>query len=239
MAMAQESFFLAASTGDLSQVEAFIAEGGDISAVNGTGVTGLVIAAQHGHVEVVKALVDAGFPVSSSHAEGALAAACRIGSLDFVQYMLDTGFKQTESELEYEDPVLVIAVRSGQVALVRFLLEKGFDVNATKRSAYKEKGYGQPVAGPSALIVACEEGKEEMVELLLEHNAAVDMQDKNGDTALRRAKQKGHEKIAERLLRAGANPDVKRKAKKKVAVKLNLDLSKGPSAYVQGKLTRD
>lgn len=239
MATTQESFFAAARTGDLSQVEAFIAEGGDITAVNDTGVTGLVVAAQHGHVGVVKALVDAGFPVSTFHAEGALAAACRMGSLDFVQYLLDAGFKQTEAELEHEDPLLVIAVRSGNVPLVKFLLEKGFDVNATKRSAYKETGYGQQVAGPTALLVASEEGKEELVELLLEHKADVNMQDKNGDTALRRAKQKGHNKIVEILLRAGANPDVKRKVKKKVDVKLNLDLSKGPSPYVKGKLTRD
>ncbi len=55
-----------------------------------------------------------------------------------------------------------------------------------------------------ALHIAVAGGYEQMVSLLLEKGAAIDAQDKEGDTALHHAAAEGHERVARLLLEKGA-----------------------------------
>jgi ankyrin repeat protein len=57
---------------------------------------------------------------------------------------------------------------------------------------------------PDAMVWAAKEGYEAVVQLLLEHGAAIDAADGNGDTALYIAARNGHEAVVGLLLEYGA-----------------------------------
>ncbi len=97
---------------------------------------------------------------------------------------------------------LIEAVNAGDVARASQLLGEGADVNA--RDAY----------GATALMNAAHSGNLEMVETLLAAGAEVDARDELGWTALMKAcfnadLDRGFPEIVQRLIAAGADPNVK------------------------------
>ena len=86
------------------------------------------------------------------------------------------------------------AARGNEAALLAWL-ESGGQVNATRGV--------RDVSGVSVLMTAAGHGHERLVELLLRHGAAINMQDSDGDTALMDAAY-GHERVVELLLQRGA-----------------------------------
>ena len=87
---------------------------------------------------------------------------------------------------------LLKAAAAGDLAQVRALLEKGTDIDH------------QAQTGATTLIVASQEGHEEIVQALLAKGAEIDHQAKNGFTALTIASQNGHEGVVQALLARGA-----------------------------------
>lgn len=65
-----------------------------------------------------------------------------------------------------------------------------------------------PQLGPLMLFRAVREGKEDMVEMLLEQDVDVNKQIETGWTSLTGAAAQGHPRIVRLLLDAGANPDI-------------------------------
>jgi ankyrin repeat protein len=63
--------------------------------------------------------------------------------------------------------------------------------------------------GWTALMIACWNGCIELLELLLENSAEVDLQDEKKWSALKRASFKRHNQIVELLLKQGANVNLK------------------------------
>lgn len=93
--------------------------------------------------------------------------------------------------------LLFDAARLGRTDMVPALIQAGADIAARDESGY------------SALILACYHGHEDTAAMLLELGAPVDQPDAaRGNTALMGAAFKGLGGIAERLLEAGAEPDV-------------------------------
>ena len=82
---------------------------------------------------------------------------------------------------------LMLAAYEGHIGRVRFLLERGADVNGRDRD------------GDTALMFAAFRGQPAIVHLLLTHGADVDATAGNGWTALRAAKSGGHLHIVEML----------------------------------------
>jgi formylglycine-generating enzyme required for sulfatase activity len=95
---------------------------------------------------------------------------------------------------------LIAAAESGNTTLLKALLEKGADVNATTKN------------DATALMVASIKGHIETVKLLIEHGANVNaVANMEGTTALAFASNNGQSKIVKLLLENGA--DVNEKAK--------------------------
>ena len=99
------------------------------------------------------------------------------------------------SKLTPKDALLA-AAENGDVKMASKALKKGAEVDASVMSS-----------GDTALIVACKNGQEEIVELLLESGADAMKTDKRGWTPLFTAAGKGHAGIVRRLVAAGADVD--------------------------------
>ncbi|KAI1115417.1 ankyrin repeat-containing domain protein [Nemania sp. NC0429] len=93
---------------------------------------------------------------------------------------------------------LHIAAITGQLSLLRKLVDAGSDIHAVA----KEKQ-------SSALMLAAEGGFDDVVEFLLSCKARIDDQDSDGETALYRAVKHGHLSTYGLLLNAGANVHTK------------------------------
>jgi ankyrin repeat protein len=129
---------------------------------------------------------------------------------------------------EEEGTPLVVAAEHGHAGVVRLLLERGADVNASDyynytalnnaaRQGHEEvvsillscgaNSSRRSVTGSTALIVASFTGHLDVVRQLLQHMAGrgLDERDDYGCTALRGACSSGHVEVARSLLLAGAD----------------------------------
>ena len=97
------------------------------------------------------------------------------------------------------DPLLVIALDTGDSRLVRLLLDHGADPNGQT---------SEPMARTPALSEAVATGRTDLVELLLDRGAAPNLGNDSGETALGRAARSGQARTAELLLRRGADPNL-------------------------------
>jgi ankyrin repeat protein len=86
-------------------------------------------------------------------------------------------------------PVLVLAVKQGDPAMVEMLIRSGADVDASN---------GSP------LLWAAQNGREDMVRLLLDKGADINRGDNTYKTPLAYAREAGHTAIADLLLARGA-----------------------------------
>ena len=107
-----------------------------------------------------------------------------------VQVLLESGADVNAKGVHGETP-LIEAARYDDIKTVKRLLEAGADSNALVEYG-KERGVGEFVPpwgiGATALIFACANGDEQMVELLLEHGANVNVtSERHGTTALNMA----------------------------------------------------
>ncbi|MGF1607376.1 MAG: ankyrin repeat domain-containing protein [Rhodothalassiaceae bacterium] len=94
-------------------------------------------------------------------------------------------------------PVLVIAAETGDLDMLRFLIESGANINAASRSD-----------GSTALMRLVERRDLAGATYLLEQGPDLDARDKRGETALIKAVKLGRTRLLERLLDAGADPQV-------------------------------
>ena len=93
------------------------------------------------------------------------------------------------------------AAASGEVALVRLLLDQGASIDA--RTRFRTPMHGRE----TALILASRAGHEEAVSLLLERHADMDLLDANHRSALSHSAQAGRLAIVQRLVGVGCAVD--------------------------------
>lgn len=98
-------------------------------------------------------------------------------------------FTQSTDRAVFDYAALIIAVKSGQVEIVRLLLQGNIDRNATNRW------------GKTALHIAVENGPVEIVRLLLQGNIDPNVRDNEGKTGLDLAVNNVEVKIIRELLK--------------------------------------
>lgn len=178
-----------------------------------TGCTpALVGSAIRGDVNTVKTLLDKGVDVNTRDMDGntALDFAAGEGHLEVVKVLLDKGADVNVKGKMLGFTPLMTATRHGHEEIVKILLDKGADVNAISGAvtfswtsfdgSSSESGVR---GGWTALIIAAQEGNADIVKVLLQKGADVNIKDVNGDTALVWAEKNNYNEIAQLFKQAG------------------------------------
>ncbi|WP_252120576.1 ankyrin repeat domain-containing protein [Candidatus Chromulinivorax destructor] len=163
------------------------------------GSTPLHIAAEKGHMEIIKFLLAAGVSVDIQMPNGATALyfAAQNGYTEIVRLLIQGGANVDIQRTDNGYTALCIAAEKGHLEIVRFLVEHGADVNMKKN-----------VNGATSLYLAAEKGHIEIVKFLLAAGASVDMQMDNEATSLYIAAQNGYTGIVRLLIEGGANVNI-------------------------------
>ncbi|CAE7791093.1 unnamed protein product [Symbiodinium microadriaticum] len=195
----RNNFSFAVGSGQTSEVQRMLQIPHDPDLVDEFGETPLLVATNHGHVEVALLLLDAGADVNLPNLRGwtALTRSSAEGRMDFVRLLLEAGADTECTGGESNEAALLQAVQQGHVGIVRLLL--GSRANVSLRS----KSDGQ-----TPLTRVSLSGHTEIVRMLLKSRAEVDAVDNCGATALMFASSRGNADIVSILLEAGASKDM-------------------------------
>lgn len=164
-----------------------------IEARGGLGETALHYLAVENHIDAVRTLVTRGANVNTLSDVGGtpLCEAASLGYVDLVKYLLSVGAR-LKVDGQHE-PTIHAAVRSGKPELVKLILEAGADVNEI--ASLHE----------TPLHVAAEEDENtEIVRILVTAGADLRARRIFDETPLAVAQRAGAAKVAEELIRLGA-----------------------------------
>jgi ankyrin repeat protein len=163
-----------------------------------SGRTPLSFAAENGHENIVKILLERGAEFKSidiDHKMTALLYAAENGHENIVKLLLENG-ANFDSRDHRDMTSLSEAFKNGHDHIVTLLLENGAEFDPEDEEKYQ-----------TPLLWAAENGDEAIVKLLLEKGANFDSRDHEGGTPLSWAAENGHEAIVKLLLEKGANFD--------------------------------
>lgn len=188
----------AASSGDLAAVEEALAQGADIHAQDARGQTALIAAAYGNHLDVARRLIELGADVNVQDRtqQSAYLITTADGYLELLNMTLAAG-ADVHSTDSFNGTGLIRAADRGHVEIIKRLLETDIKIDHVNR------------LGWTALLEAIILGDggprhTEVVRLLVEAGADVNLADGQGVTPLAHAQQNGHDEIAEILQAAGA-----------------------------------
>lgn len=195
----QDSFSEAVYRSDVKDMEAFLEARElilDIDVRGANGKTALMIAARAGATALVMELLERGADPNSVNANGGtpLMFAAISGNSLIVEELLGRGAKVNAAGSNGWN-ALMVASAKGYPETVEMLLDSGADINAADVYLW------------TPLHRAVYENRESTVAVLVRHEGIdVDFQDDHGAAALHHAAVKGHQRIVEILLEAGADP---------------------------------
>jgi hypothetical protein len=144
---------------------------------------------------------------------------------DMLKVLLDGGADPDTTDAEGAT-ALMYAARTRCLSCVATLLQRGADVQRADKSGATALDMARragrtraaelilardPEKGPAALLIACQEGLSDMVQVLVENGVDVNSTDKNGNTALMVAAEKGNLAIVSMLLNKGADARARNK----------------------------
>ena len=201
----------------------YLLESGAISNINdGDYQDALCYAASNGNIEMIKLLVDNGYPLNDKSIYNAIFAAAKNNQITVLQYFLDSG---TTFNIEFDDFTLLdnviifseldtikymvehgvsvngitikgkplsTAATFGLTDIADFLISKGADVNGISK-------YNDGSIATAPLTNAILSGSFDIVKLLVEHGADINYKDVGGggDSALQIAERHMSNRIKE------------------------------------------
>ena len=183
-------------------------------------LSALIVASQNGRCETVNVLIECGANVNVEGVmeptkTGRIVTPLMVASdKEMVELLLKHGAKINKQVSEEGWTALMFASYRRQTETATFLLELGADVDI--------QGYEKPHSEScekstvTALMIASRLGYSEIVQLLIEHKTAINMQNNNGWTALMFASDNRQTKTITLLLEHGADTGIQGKKRSHV-----------------------
>lgn len=198
LAMNDTQLHVAAADDDAATIGKLIAGGAKVDARDRDGATALLVATQRNRINAAKALIEAGADVNAKdniNDSPYLYAGAR-GHLEILKMTLAHG-ADLKSTNRYGGTAIIPASERGHVETVRTLIEAGADVDHVNK------------LGWTALLEAVILGDggtrhQQIVQLLVDAKANVNLPDRDGVTPLRHARNRGYSAIERILVAAGA-----------------------------------
>jgi len=138
-------------------------------------------------------LLDMGVPVNDK----SLGDCVNEGQIKEVSLFMEAGFSPDTKD-KNGVPLICLAARNGNLEILQLLLSSGAQVNQLAEDR-----------GSTAIFDAALGKYKDLVKVLVEAGADVNVQSKDNQTALIVAAGAGDDEIVEMLFRAGADPDIK------------------------------
>ncbi|RNB69616.1 ankyrin repeat domain-containing protein [Brevibacillus panacihumi] len=194
-----QALLQAVQNGDQDQIKKLLADGADIDATDDRGRTSAMIAVHTDQLEIFQLLVEKGANINirDQRLDNPLLYAGAEGKIDFVKAAIAAGADTTITN-RFGGTALIPAADRGHVEVVRELLANSdVDVNHVNNLGW--------TALLEAVILG-DGGKnhQEIVKLLIDHGADVNLADHDGVTPLQHAKKRGYQEMIELLTNAGA-----------------------------------
>jgi ankyrin repeat protein len=174
----------------------------ELNALTEKGVTPLRLAVSHGHIDIVKHLIEKGSNVNSRDPMGStpLHVACLLNHSRLVSILLSHG-SLPDALTEDDWAPLHIACQQGNLECIEALLAAGATV------------YKKNCDGATPLLIACDaqlnddnSQLDSICRTLIDHNANVNAQDKDGNTPLLLLCQmSGMTELIQFMIERGAN----------------------------------
>jgi ankyrin repeat protein len=187
--MQEKELFDAIRENDAAAVARLLDADPSLLAARQDGITPILFAVYNGHAELAQLFLDRGATLT-------FAEACALGRVELATRMLDADPTLLDSYSGDGFPAVGLAVFFRQPELARVLIERGADVNAAARNAFRVA----PVHAAAAVRDTA------IMRLLIEHGADVNARQQMGYTALHTAAQHGDDVMLDLLLAAGADP---------------------------------
>jgi ankyrin repeat protein len=208
------ALLLAATTARSKLVKELIEMGANINHQNLIGSTAILQAASADRGKNVAILLEAGaeFNVRNNKGLTPITAAAFNGDEASFQLLLDNGANPDDMD-NSQKTAIVYASAKGFVSIVRKLLDTGININQRYGNDLTvlmwSAGYSNDVPPKDAV---------KMVQLLLDHSAAIDLQDNRGWSAMMTAANMGHTAVVEMLIKTGADVHITSKDNKTAAI---------------------
>ena len=226
-----ESFdlFSASSQGKLEVIEQLLEGGTPVDMQDGDGVSALMHACANGQTEAAKLLLERGAQVDLLDDEEmcALVTASLLGHAELVKLLLEKG-AQVDLQNSNGVSALMWASMTGQTEVAKLLLERGAQVDLQDDDGMSalvwantnlEQFFEKVLLNYYAMdfwsltmrkaINHRNHRRTEVVKLLLERGAQVDLQDNNGQSPLMWASNMGQTEVVKLLLERGAQVDLR------------------------------
>ena len=188
--------------GDETAVLDFINMGANVEALNEEGKTALHIAAEYGHANILRLLLDHGAIVDPQRDSGSgftpLLAAIRDGSYDNVQLLIQRGADVDRESTSHDSP-LMWAIDCWEEDIVSLLLESGADPNFQTSFGQGGNALHNTVYAPSSF-------GPKISRLLVAKGANLEAKYHNGQTPLQVAVGLARLGMVSSLLELGADP---------------------------------
>lgn len=188
-----------AEQGDTKYVLKLLQDGADINATDGRGRTAVLAATYNNQADTVKALIQKGADVNirDNNLDNVLLHAGASGYLEIVKLAIEAG-ADTKLTNRFGGTALIPASERGHVEVVQELLtHSDVDVNHVNNLHW--------TALLEAIILSNGgERHQNIVLMLVDHGADVNLADGEGTTPLQHAQKRGYKEIESILREAGA-----------------------------------